>query len=64
MSRSKAGKVGFTLTEGPRGLKGDPDGKGTFAAPKELEKGEVTAVIAASDASKQERFHKPTIRVD
>jgi WD40 repeat protein len=64
VAKSRAGKVGFTLADGPDWLKVSPDGKVTFTVPKAFDKGEVTAMITVSDASGQERFHKLTIRTN
>ncbi len=64
ITRSRKGRVTYSLSDGPDGLKVATDGALTWAVPAQLKGQVVTVVVTASDASGDERFHTIKIIVE
>jgi hypothetical protein len=62
---SRAGGLRYTLTQGPDGLAVSPDGRLSWAPPKDVTGGDpVAIVVTVSDSSSRQRFHTIRISVD
>jgi hypothetical protein len=55
--RSNKGGVKVKLELGPDGLKVSPEGKATWAVPKDFDGPDADVVVSLSDSSGQETFH-------
>ena len=59
IARSRKGRITYTLTDGPDGLKVTPEGKLTWSVPDRLKGVTVKVVVTVGDASGDEVFHTP-----
>jgi WD40 repeat protein len=55
--KSKQGGLKYKLEAGPEGMKVTPDGKLTWAVPKDAAEGDVDVLLSIADKSGQEIFH-------
>jgi predicted Zn-dependent protease with MMP-like domain len=55
--KAKKGGVKYKVESGPEGMKVSPEGRVTWAVPKDFAEAEVNVILTVSDAAGQEVFH-------